>query len=138
MPVDRKTRRLEQLATFEGVSGRALRRLATLADEVELAEGAHLSEQGHLASQAFVIVAGYVTVERDGAEVATLGPGSVVGEVALLEHTHRNATLIARTPVDLLVFGVREFEALVEEFPVLGERIRAEAAQRRGPEGDPA
>ena len=138
MAVDRKTERLAQLATFDGVSGRALKRLATLADEVELPAGAHLSEQGHLGSQAFVVVAGTVGVERDGVEVASLGPGAVVGEVALLEHTGRNASIVARTAVDLLVFGVREFETLVADFPALGERIRAEAARRRGPEGTPA
>lgn len=138
MPVDRKTERLAQLVTFEGVSRRALKRLAMLADEVDLDAGAHLSEQGHVASQAFVVVEGTVVVERDGGEVASLGPGAVVGEVALLEHTARNATLVARTSVQLLVFGVREFEALLEEFPVLAERIRADAALRHGSEGAPA
>jgi len=132
MAVDRKTERLAQLTTFAGVSRRALRRLAMLADEVDVPEGAHLSEQGGTAAEAFIVMEGTVAVERDGDEVARNGPGAVVGEVALIDHSVRNATLVARTPVHLLVFGVREFEALLEEFPELAQRIREDAAHRRG------
>lgn len=137
MAVDRKSERLAQLSTFAGVSRRALKRLAELADEVDVPAGAHLSEQGGFASEAFVVMEGTVAVERDGAEVAVIGPGTVVGEVALLEHTTRNATVVARTPVHLLVFGVREFSALLEEFPELAERIREDARQRHGSTGPP-
>jgi CRP/FNR family transcriptional regulator, cyclic AMP receptor protein len=131
--IDHKTERLAELAPFAGASRRALKRIAALADETDVPAGTHLSEQDGFAAEAFIVMEGTVTIERDGEEVARIGPGTVVGEVALLDHTRRNATLVASTPVHLFVFAVREFESLLEEFPGVAERIREDASTRRAP-----
>ena len=59
------------------------------------------------------------------------GPGSPLGETALLESGPRTATLLAKTPVSTLVSDKREFDQLLFEVPKVSERLRAISAERR-------
>jgi len=61
-------------------------------------EGATLVEQGDAGSDMYVLLDGVLSVEVDGAAVAHVGPGAVIGERALLEGGVRTATLRALTP----------------------------------------
>jgi CRP-like cAMP-binding protein len=71
-------------------------------------------------------------VERDGKQVTELGPGSWIGEMALLSEAPRNATVTTLEPSRLFVVGHREFHSLVDSMPTvrsaifecLAERIR--------------
>jgi len=58
------------------------------------------------------------------------GPGSYVGEIALLEQRPRTARVIAKTPVKLEVINQREFAGLLDEMPELAQQVRAVAADR--------
>jgi hypothetical protein len=60
-------------------------------------QGATLVEQGDAGRDMYVLLDGVLAVEVDGAPVAQVGPGAVVGERALLEGGHRTATLRAMT-----------------------------------------
>ena len=59
----------------------------------EVAAGATLVKQGEAGDELFLLFDGVLEVEVDGASVATLGPGSIVGERALFEAGRRVATL---------------------------------------------
>ena len=59
-----------------------------------------LTDQGQTGREAFVIVDGSATVKRNGKKVATLGPGAVVGELSLLDHGPRTATVTCDTDCD--------------------------------------
>ena len=59
------------------------------------------------------------------------GPGTYVGEIALLEQRPRTATVVAKTAVKLEVIGQREFAGLLEEVPELSETVKATAAAHR-------
>ena len=72
--------------------------------------------------EAFVIVDGSATVKRNGKKVATLGPGAVVGELSLLDHGPRTATVTTDTDTTVLVIDQRHF------LGVLDERARARRA----------
>ncbi|HVC41859.1 MAG TPA: cyclic nucleotide-binding domain-containing protein [Candidatus Saccharimonadales bacterium] len=61
-------------------------------------EGATLVEQGDPGSDMYVLLDGVLSVEVDGAAVAQVGPGAVLGERALIEGGRRTATLRALTP----------------------------------------
>ena len=63
----------------------------------KLAAGAVLAEQGQPGGDIYLLLDGVLSVWVDGAQVAELGPGAVVGERALLEHGRRTATLRAVT-----------------------------------------
>jgi Cyclic nucleotide-binding domain len=60
-------------------------------------EGATLVEQGDEGRDMYVLLDGVLSVEVDGASVAQIGPGAVVGERALLEGGRRTASLRALT-----------------------------------------
>ena len=65
---------------------------------LRLRRGATLVEQGDPGHELYLLVDGLLAVEIDGRCVAELGPGAVVGEVALLDGGRRTATLRAVTP----------------------------------------
>ena len=82
-----------------------------------LKEGDTLVEQGDAGSDLYLILDGVLAVEADGDEVAEVGPGNIVGEMALLqEEGKRTATLRARTPARVAVLAAESIdrEALSE------------------------
>jgi CRP-like cAMP-binding protein len=68
-----------------------------------LKEGEALVEQGDVGSDVYLLFDGVLMVEIDGKAVAELGPGAVVGEMALLDGNRRTATLRAVTPCRIAV-----------------------------------
>lgn len=132
----RKDAYLDHLASvrlFSACSRRELRRIASASDEVSVPPGRVLAKQGDLGQECFVVVDGSVTVERNGITVATLGPGSCVGELALLTKRARTANVTADSPLTVLVISARAFRALLDDVPglslsllkVLAERLSA-------------
>jgi hypothetical protein len=65
---------------------------------IRLRKGATLVSQGDPGHELYLLLDGLLAVEIDGRTVTELGPGAVVGEVALLEGGRRTATLRAVTP----------------------------------------
>jgi hypothetical protein len=65
---------------------------------IRLRKGATLVEQGDPGQELYLLLDGLLAVEIDGRTVTELGPGAVVGEVALLDGGRRTATLRAVTP----------------------------------------
>ena len=75
----------------------------------EVAAGTPLVSQGEAGEELFLLFDGVLEVEVDGTPVATLGPGSIVGERALLEAGRRVATLRAVTPCRVFVLSRDQF-----------------------------
>jgi hypothetical protein len=63
----------------------------------KLPQDALLTEQGEPGDDIYLLLDGLLSVWVDGAQVAELGPGAIIGERALLEHGRRTATLRAVT-----------------------------------------
>jgi CRP/FNR family cyclic AMP-dependent transcriptional regulator len=59
-----------------------------------------------------------------------LGPGDCVGELALLDHGPRTASVTAKTPLTVLVLGPREFAGLLDEVPALNRKMLAALASK--------
>lgn len=64
-----------------------------------MGEGDYLTKQGEEATDVFLILDGMLDVIVDDEVVAEVGPGSVVGERAVLEGGIRTSSLRARTPI---------------------------------------
>lgn len=115
--------RLAKVAFFEDFTPEELNRVAELVDDVEAEPGAELTDQGRPGQECYVIESGQANVYFGGEHIATLGPGSMVGEMALLEHRPRIATVVAETPMQLLGLDARNFRALLDEMPKASQRV---------------
>ena len=73
---------------------------------------------------------GDIVIERDGDAIAMVGPGTVVGEQALLLNEPRNATVTAASDVVVAAMSRREFTSILEACPTIGRRILNEALTR--------
>ncbi|MGH9229502.1 MAG: cyclic nucleotide-binding domain-containing protein [Acidimicrobiales bacterium] len=122
---------LDHLATvplFSGATTKELRAVAKASVEMTIDEGKQFVTQGEIGREAFIIVEGRADVSRGGSTIATLGPGDCVGELALLDHGPRTASVTAATPLTVLVLGPREFSGLLDELPALNHKMLAALA----------
>jgi CRP-like cAMP-binding protein len=112
----RENRRyIERLATaslFANCTPRELRVIASLCTPVSVRAGRVLTRQGSRGDQCFVVIHGHAVVERDGVIIGHVVDGSVIGELALLSHSTRTATVTAATDMEMLVMSCSEFTAL--------------------------
>lgn len=122
---------LSKLEFFEGFSSKDLERVRAMAEEVEAEAGAVLMEQGDVGQEMFVICSGQASVIVGGNRVATVGPGTTLGEMALLELRPRSATVKAQTDLELLSFDNKRFHKLLETMPEAAQRIAALTAEHR-------
>ena len=129
---DSKVDLIRGLPLFEHCSKNDLKRIAQIADELDVREGKVLIREGERGREFFVIVTGEVEVRRKGRKMATLGPGSFVGEMALLSKIPRVATVTAVTPLDVLVITDRAFLDLLEKMPSLTVKVARTLAERVG------
>lgn len=121
---------LAKVAFFEGFTADELSRVLQLAEEVAAEKGAVLIDQGRVGQECFVILEGESGVYVSGEHVATNGPGSMIGEMALVEHRPRNATVVAETEMRLLAFDTKAFKTLLEEMPKAHDRVMETLASR--------
>jgi len=123
---------LASVSLFSTCTKKELQAVARAGDELVLPAGKVLCEQGTLGREAFVIIAGTAEVRRNDKKVATVGPGTCVGELALLDHGPRTATVVAESEITALVIGVREFASIIDEVPSISHKLlRALAARIR-------
>lgn len=114
---------LGDVAFFEGFTPEELARVAELAEEVDAEAGAQLMDQGRPGQECFVILDGTAGVYFGGEHAVSLEAGSMVGEMALVDHRPRSATVVAETPMRLLAFDTRAFRALLDEMPKASQRV---------------
>ncbi|MGQ0848621.1 MAG: cyclic nucleotide-binding domain-containing protein [Actinomycetota bacterium] len=91
---------------------------------------AFVVEQGDLSYKFFVILEGSAKVERDGAHLATLGPGDFFGEAGIIHKELRNAAVLAITELRLGVLIGWDVRDLMHRYPAVEARIKAAAADR--------
>jgi CRP-like cAMP-binding protein len=121
---------LSQLSLFGACTRGELAELAQMFDEIERTAGTVLVREGDPGKEFYVIVSGVATATIDGRIVSTLGLGSFFGEMSLLEHAPRSATVTAETDVELLVADARSFTALVDSAPSVGIRMMKLMSER--------
>jgi len=126
--VDAKS--LEAIPLFRDLSKKDREQIARWADEVDVPPGFHLLEQGAFPHEFFVVEEGTVAVTKDGAHITDLGPGDFFGEIAILEHDRRTATVVAATQATLIVMLARDFETMAEQLPDVADQVRAAIRER--------
>ena len=121
---------LAEVPLFSACSRKDLSLVARRGEDVHVGAGKVLVTEGAAGTQFFVIIEGTARVERHGRKVAELGPGGFFGDLALLDRAPRNATVVAQTPMELVVLGQREFSGLIDDVPGFARKLLAGLARR--------
>ena len=124
------TSRLASIPLFAALSERDRADVARYADEVDVPAGKTLAEEGQFAYEFFVIAQGTAEVTKDGRVLAQLGPDDFFGEIGLVESERRTATVVATSPMELIVIFGPNFRRLERELPELASQIRTAIRER--------
>lgn len=124
---------LKSIPLFAGLSKRERDLVSRYADEVDVPSGKTLTEEGGSAHEFFVVESGTASVTKAGQQINTLGPGDFFGEIGVLRHQPRTATVVATSPMRLVVLFAQHFTALEDQLSevsqvverVMGERLAA-------------
>ena len=125
--------KLASIPLFSSLSKREREQVARAADEVDVDEGKHLAEQGRFAYEFMAIEEGTADVLKDGEKLRELGPGDFFGEIGLLEAERRTATVVATSPMKLIVIFGPQLRSLEREMPQLSEQLRKAIRERLSP-----
>jgi CRP-like cAMP-binding protein len=123
----------EQVPTFAALGKQALRVLAIGAETRHLASGAVLFYAGELADAGYLVQEGSLLLEPgtfSESREFTVGPGTLVGELALLTDTVSSATAIAKEPTTVVRISRNLFRKMLEGYPGAAERLRDLMASR--------
>jgi CRP/FNR family cyclic AMP-dependent transcriptional regulator len=127
---DFKVAAMAKVPLFSRCSKGDLRRIAKLADEVDLRPGKVLTREGTRGRQFFVLLEGTADVRSNTRLMPSLGPGDFFGEIALIADAPRTATVTAVTPVHALVITDRAFRELLRKSPGIQGKVLEAVASR--------
>src|SRR5262245_29000257 len=94
--------RLAEVPLFDGVSDDERARIASWLEVKDVRAGTSIMHEGASGYSFFVLESGVVRIVHEGLTLATLGPGDVFGELAILGDGHRHADVIAETDAVVL------------------------------------
>jgi CRP-like cAMP-binding protein len=132
---------LKEMPLFRQVDDRRLRVIALMGEVATLKAGERLAEKGEPGDAAYVVLSGEIDIRVPTAggeiSVARLGPGQIVGEMALLTDRPRSAAMAALTDLVVLRLDRPTLMSLLREFPdfalemirVLALRLEATTAR---------
>jgi CRP/FNR family cyclic AMP-dependent transcriptional regulator len=121
---------LASVPLFSNCTKRQLQEIRTVATELNLPAGKALTRQGEVGRELFILLDGTASVTRDGQRVATRTAGDVVGELAVLSHQPRNATVVAETELRTLVLTHAGLHQLLDDIPGLAKHLLYEVSAR--------
>ena len=100
-------------------------------DECEsIRAGQTLFREGDLGDAFFVVIAGDVDIRVGDELVETVGPGGVVGEMAMIDGGARSASAVARTDSRVVRLDEKRFQFLVQQTPNFAVQVMRIMADR--------
>ena len=125
---------LKKVPLFQSCSRRELSEIASVADEVAVADGTTLTKEGTSGREFIVIVDGAADVFRGGRKINSLSSGDFLGEIALVSRGPRTATVKTTAPTRALVITARDFRTLLRRTPSMQLKVLEALAERIAPE----
>ncbi|KAB0681445.1 cyclic nucleotide-binding domain-containing protein [Aureimonas leprariae] len=123
---------LASVPLFAGLDGDQLRLLAFGAEHRRLRRGETLFRMAARSDAGFVVVTGEVELLRQKGETqisaGVYGPGTLLGEFALLTETRRPATAVTRTDCDFIRIARPLFRRMLEEYPEIARKLHERIA----------
>jgi CRP/FNR family transcriptional regulator, cyclic AMP receptor protein len=130
MARDENLKILSSIPLFASCNKRQLEEIAQVADEVTVEPGVALVRQGEIGRELFILVDGTATATKDGAPMGKLGSGDFVGELAVLAHGRRNATVTADSRLTVLVLTASGLAQLLDDVPGLAKSLLSTVVAR--------
>jgi CRP-like cAMP-binding protein len=119
-----EVQRLAAIPLFATLPDQELAAVASCAGQQEVDAGAMLVREGEFGHCIYAVESGAADVKHDGEKLRSLGPGDVIGEVAVLVAGRRSASVVATTPMRLITFFKRDVWAMEDEAPEAARRLR--------------
>ena len=121
---------LRNVRLFSDLDERDLESLSDEFSERRFSTGDKIALEGEGGLMFFVVEEGELSVEQHGEPVATLGPGSAFGEIALIDRRPRTATVTAVSEVKAYGLPVFVFRPFVEARPQVAWKMLEALADR--------
>jgi|GEM_PF-253660 tyrosine decarboxylase len=121
---------LKSINIFTEMPEYVLAALASLADEVHLQPGETFIQEGELGDCMYIIMAGEVRVHSGQNTILTLGPGQIVGELAILDPAPRVASVTTLQDTRLLRIDKDVFDEVLNDWPEIGRDVIRTLCQR--------
>jgi CRP/FNR family cyclic AMP-dependent transcriptional regulator len=126
---------LAKVAVFERLSPEHRAELGRYFSRARYRTGERIFEEGDEADAFYVILSGQVQIIKGGSSedsriVAILSPGDFFGEMGLVEKAPRLAAAYMLDRGDLAVMAKANFDAMMEEHPLIAMKIRTEIMRR--------
>jgi CRP/FNR family transcriptional regulator, cyclic AMP receptor protein len=115
---------------FQGLPDAEIKKIERQLKEVQHEAGHEIVVRGDGGVGFMVITEGTVTVTTVQGKERKLGPGDSFGEMALLDHEGRSATVKADTPVTLATIPEWSFKSFLTEHPEVAFRLLQVLSQR--------
>ena len=137
MALDDDIRILSAVKLFQGFTQEQLRLLAFGAESTFLQADHKLYREDDVADSAYIVVSGRIVLYReqsgDRVPISTVGPGTMLSELALIADTNRLTSASAETDSEVIRLSRKMFRRILEEYPELAmqlhDRILAEFQQ---------
>jgi CRP/FNR family cyclic AMP-dependent transcriptional regulator len=107
-----------------------VKRLATVGTAVNIPQGWSVIMETTPADSAYIVLDGTVEIRKSGQTIAELGPGDVFGEIALVNHSLRNASAVAASQIRVLRLGEEAIASLLEHDQAFADTLRSNAESR--------
>jgi CRP/FNR family transcriptional regulator, cyclic AMP receptor protein len=115
---------------FSSLSKHQLMRILRAARAIEFQPNVEIIREGEAGKGLYTIADGSAMVLVDGNQLATLGPGSYFGEIAVIDGGPRTATIVAATRVSALELAPSAFLPILHSEPQLARALSAELCRR--------
>ena len=127
------------LPLFRRMSPSQLAEVAQVAEVVHFGQGDLVCKEGDPGHDLFIITSGTVLIRRDGDIIAEMGPGEVVGELAVLDSRPRVADVIAGSPLSMVGIRGEDFQRVLTQhnelalnlIGVLADRVRTTRSRQQ-------
>ena len=125
-----RTAIVASIPMFAGLRKKDVSQLARSADEFSYEHRQPVVVQGEAGDACYVITDGTAAVYRNGRKVTDLAPGSVFGEMSLLDGGERTATVVMNSYGSLLRISKSAFDKVLDSSPVVGKALLRQLAAR--------
>src|SRR6202453_3584417 len=121
---------LERVPTLHLLGTASLRMLAIGSEQRDFAGGDVLFNAGEDADAGYIVQRGAFRIEDGGGVEIIVGPGALIGELALVVAMQRPSTATALEPCSVIRVARSLFQRVLESDPAAARRLRDEFANR--------